>query len=192
MINLSLTELKLIAKSRSVKDYKNKSKEYLSKILSRQKLKASIFKSEIEEIKKDFSELTHRFSKSKLNEFIKSLYNLKIRKNLIAPKIRETKNSLYNPKNYYDYDDTEYEGTRDIRNLFVEVDKDYYKAIKTKSAFSGNYIEYERKGDKNKNLPPKEYLHMIRPYLGDMTNDYKTSGEWEIQLTIRINFISLE
>ena len=150
MINLSLTELKLIAKSRSVKDYKNKSKEYLSKILSRQKLKISIFKSEIEEIKKDFSELTYRFSKSKLNQFIKSLYNLKIRKNLIAPKIRETKNSLYNPKNYYDYDDTEYEGTRDIRNLFVEVDKDYYKAIKTKSAFNGNYIEYERKGDKIK------------------------------------------
>ena len=32
MINLSLNELKLFAKSRSIKDYKNKSKEYLIKI----------------------------------------------------------------------------------------------------------------------------------------------------------------
>ena len=32
MINLSLNELKQIAKSRSIKDYKNKSKEYLTKI----------------------------------------------------------------------------------------------------------------------------------------------------------------
>ena len=30
-------------------------------------------------------------------------------------------------------------------------DEDYYKPISTKSAFNGNYIEYESKGDKNKN-----------------------------------------
>ena len=52
MINLSLTELKLIAKSKSVKDYKNKSKEYLLKILSEQKPKISLFKKKIEEIEK--------------------------------------------------------------------------------------------------------------------------------------------
>ena len=31
---------------------------------------------------------------------------------------------------------------------------------------------------------------MIRPYLSDMINDHKTRREWEIQLTIQINFIS--
>ena len=31
---------------------------------------------------------------------------------------------------------------------------------------------------------------MIRPYLGDMTIDYKTQGEWKIQLTMWIDFIS--
>ena len=31
---------------------------------------------------------------------------------------------------------------------------------------------------------------MIRPYLSDVINDHKTQGEWEIQLTIAINFIS--
>ena len=62
--------------------------------------------------------------------------------------------------------------------------------MKTKSAFNGNYIEYESKGDKDKNLSPKEYLDMIRPYLSDMINDHKTRREWKIQLTMQINFIS--
>ena len=60
-INLSLNELKLIAKSRSIKDYKNKSEEYLTKILSDWKPKMSLFKKKLEEIKKDLSELRHRF-----------------------------------------------------------------------------------------------------------------------------------
>ena len=53
-----------------------------------------------------------------------------------------------------------------------------------------HYIEYESKGDKNKNLPPEEYLDIIRPYLSDMINDHKTQSEWKIQLTMQINFIS--
>ena len=75
-------------------------------------------------------------------------------------------------------------------NLFDEIDKDYYKPTKTKTASKGNYIEYESKEGKDKNLSPKEYLDMIRPYLSDMINDHKTRREWEIQLTIQINFIS--
>ena len=39
MINLSLNELKLIAKSRSIQDYKNKSKEYLKKYSANQNQK---------------------------------------------------------------------------------------------------------------------------------------------------------
>ena len=31
---------------------------------------------------------------------------------------------------------------------------------------------------------------MIRPYLRDIINDHKTQGEWKIQLTMVINFIS--
>ena len=115
MINLPLNKLKQIAKSRSIKDYKNKSKEYLTKILSESKPKITLFFKEIEDIKKDFSELRHSlrhgFSKSKINEFIRSLYNIKIQKNLPTPKIKETKN--------------------------LSVDEDYYKPIKTKSAFNG-------------------------------------------------------
>ena len=67
-----------------------------------------------------------------MSEFIRSLYNIKIKKNLSAPKIKETKK----------------------KNL-GEVDENYYKPIKTKSAFNGNYIKYESKGVKDKNLSPK-------------------------------------
>ena len=33
---------------------------------------------------------------------------------------------------------------------------------------------------------------MIRPYLSNIINDHKTQGEWKIQLTMSINFISSE
>ena len=55
MINLSLNELKLIAKSRSVQDYRNKSEEDLIKILSEPKPKISLSKKKIKEIKTSFS-----------------------------------------------------------------------------------------------------------------------------------------
>ena len=61
MINLSLNELKLIAKSRSVQDYRNKSEEDLIKILSEPKPKISLSKKKIKEIEKDLSELRRMF-----------------------------------------------------------------------------------------------------------------------------------
>ena len=41
-----------------------------------------------------------------------------------------------------------------------------------------NYIPSESMGDKSKTLTIKQYLDMIRPYLRDVINDYKTKGEW--------------
>ena len=57
MTNLSLNKLKQIAKSRRIEDYKNKSKEHLTRILSKSKPKITLFKKKIKEVKKDFSEL---------------------------------------------------------------------------------------------------------------------------------------
>ena len=61
MINSSLDELKLIAKSRNIKDYKVKSENDLIKILSEQKPKINLSKKKIKEIKKYFSELRYGF-----------------------------------------------------------------------------------------------------------------------------------
>ena len=57
MINLSLNKLKLIAKSRNIKDYKNKSENDLIKILNKPKPKINLSKNKIKDIKKDFRKL---------------------------------------------------------------------------------------------------------------------------------------
>ena len=60
-----------------------------------------------------------------------------------------------------------------MENLFNRsTDEDYYRPIRTKCAFNDNFIVYESKGDKDKKLSPKEYLDMIKSYLGDIINDH--------------------
>ena len=111
-----------------------------------------------------------------------------------------------NTKNYKKY----------IRTLFnaiafnQSIDGSYYKRIRTKSAFNANYIEYESKGNNDKNLSPEKYLDMIRPNLSNIINDHKTPkklrvhsrneaidyetqyGEWKIELTTSISFFLLK
>ena len=53
---------------------------------------------------------------------------------------------------YSDNEDLEYKGIRQIEKLFSKINKDYYKPMKTKDAFNDNYIQYESRGDKDKNL----------------------------------------
>ena len=92
---------------------------------------------------------------------------------------------------YYHDDDFEFRGMRNIQDLFKSsIDEDYYKPTLVKSGYNSNYIQYESKGDKI--LAVKEYLGFIEPYLANMINDYKSKGEWKIQLTVEINFTSLK
>ena len=87
----------------------------------------------------------------------------------------------------------------------MSIDEDYYKPIIIDGAFNNNYIQYESM--RGKYILIKEYLHMIRPYLSDIINNHKTQGkwiihsgntiikrktqgEWKIQLTMEVNFIS--
>ena len=69
-----------------------------------------------------------------------------------------------------------------------QISEDYYKPIIVNSAFNNDYIQYESKGDKI--LTIEEYLSMIESYLVDMINDHKNKGEWKIQLSAEISFIS--
>ena len=98
MINLSLNEWKLIAKSRSVKDYKNESEKDLIKKISQPKPKVNASKNKIKEIKKDFREVRYGFSKSKVNEFRRSLYDIKNLKSLSAPELEETEKNIFELK----------------------------------------------------------------------------------------------
>ena len=90
---------------------------------------------------------------------------------------------------YYHADDFEFNGTRNIEDLFkLPIDEDYFKPTLVKSSYNNNYIRYESKGDKI--LTVKEYLGLIESYLADMINDYKSKGEWKIHLAAEINFTS--
>ena len=132
-------------------------------------------------------------------------------KNLSASKMKEIEknlelgNNFSKLKKYYDHDDTECKRIRDVRNLFgLPIDENYYKPIITNDAFNSNYIEYESKENKDWILSIREYLNMIRLYFRDIIKnhkkwkvhsgntviDYKTQGEWKIQLTMIINLIS--
>ena len=79
---------------------------------------------------------------------------------------------------------------RDIRTLYESDKENYYKPININNAFNDNSIEYESNGDKDKTLSIKKYLDMIKPYLSTMINNHQNKGEWKIQLTIDVNFIS--
>ena len=49
---------------------------------------------------------------------------------------------------------------------------------------------YESSGNKDFKLSIYEYFDIIRPYLRDMTDNHKARGEWKIQLTMQIIFVS--
>ena len=69
------------------------------------------------------------------------------------------KKGISKTKKYDDYDDIEYNGIRDVKDLFdLSIDEDYYKPTLIKGAFNNNYIQYESKGDKGKNLSIKNIL----------------------------------
>ena len=51
-----------------------------------------------------------------------------------------------------------------------------------------NYLEYMSNG--NNSLSFNEYLELIKQYLYDLKNVYKAKGEWKLQLSAEISFVS--
>ena len=140
-------------------------------------------KERIEVIRKKLNELRNNFSKSELKEIRNHFYNI------------ENKNELENSKEYLDkldkkiielneYNDDDFiENVRDLFNILN------YEPILIRTGFNNNYLEYGSEG--NNSLSFKECLDLIKPYLNDLINTHKNKGEWKIQLTAQINFISL-
>ena len=67
----------------------------------------------------------------------------------------------------------------------------YYKPIEVKNAFNGDYVYYESNGDKISSVSVLEHFSHIMPFLHDLIEYFKTNGEWKIQLSMRIKFISI-
>ena len=72
-----------------------------------------------------------------------------------------------------------------IRYLFSILD---YEPVLIKSGFDSNFLEYMSNG--NNALSFNEYLELIKPYLYDLINVYKAKGEWKLQLSAEISFVS--
>ena len=172
MMNLSSDELRLIAKIRNISDYQNKSKEDLIKAVSEpepdtktkpdtkpnpepereSKIEMKFNRSRLKKLRKDFDELSHKFSKTEIDEYRKAFYIAKNYKNLSESEIEKANKSVNQLKkslrfknvrdnidsvDYEDLDnyDDNYDFADDdkcrkigaIRTLFKEFDRDYYK-----------------------------------------------------------------
>ena len=128
MPNLSLNELKQIARLRPIKGYKSISKERLLGVLDESESAVSGKKfnnARIKKIREDFNKLRDRFLKPKIKEIRRNLYEIENKKNLSKSKIKEIEQnlieleeSLFKLNKYYDYDDIEYKEIRDLANVF--------------------------------------------------------------------------
>ena len=197
-LNLSPKELrhitKYLAKKRNIADYKSKlNNELLHSI----KNKDNKQRERIDVIREDLKELGYELPKGELKDIKKCFYNIESRKKLLNSKrtikyLNKLNERIRRLNKYYcDYDDYEYKGIKNIKDLFkLSIDKDYYKPILVKSGYNGNYVQYETKGDKILTL--KEYLALIEKYLRKLINYYKNKGEWKFQLIAEISFISLK
>ena len=162
--------------------------------------KIKVYKKELKKLRQDFDELRHKFDKKEIDRYRKAFYDVKNYENLSISKIKKASKSLTKLKkslrfkkfrgnidsvnyedldNYdynYDFADDEYRKIRSIRTLFKELDRDYYKPIRTDVGFVGrndSYIEYTSKTDRYENLSPREYLNVIWPYLRNLINNHK-------------------
>ena len=92
MLNLSLDELKLVAKSKDNKGYKSISRERLLSALCESESvesKNSFDDKGLKKIREDFNELRDRISKPQINKIRKNLYSTKNPKYLSKQKIKE-------------------------------------------------------------------------------------------------------
>ena len=143
------------------------------------------------------------FSRAKTDEIRKKLNKKEVVYNSLKEK--EQKDSLTNKENniinyisrYFrnfkkdleKFKKYQYNITYGLNYLFNE-EEDYYEPTEIKSAFDDTYMLYESRGDNDAKLSLEDYFNIIRPYLKDNIENHNTRGEWKIQLSVIINFIS--
>ena len=145
----------------------------------------------IKEVRELFNEVRSNHSRKKTKRIRKELYKKEVVYNFLKEKEQEgsltikQKNLLNNIDKYlkklntdlkklYEYQDNI---TYGLDYLFNELNEEDYEPKEIKSAFDGSYILYESRGDKDNKLALYEYFDIIRPYLKDIINDYKSKGE---------------
>ena len=162
-------------------------------------MESTTINNSIKEVRELFNELRSNLSREEINRIRKKLYKKEVVYNFLKEKyglrdkekivlgnigkyLKKLNNDLKKLNKYQD------NITYGLDYLFNE--EDYYKPTEIKSAFDGNYVLYESRGDKDGKLALYEYFEKIKPHLKDMIDDYKSKGEWKTQITMRIIFIS--
>ena len=87
-----------------------------------------------------------------------------------------------NNSNELDNNNSNDDFTENVRDLFN------YEPILIKTGFDNNYLEYRSEG--NDSLSFEEYINLTKPYLNDLINNEKDKGEWKLQLSAEISFVS--
>ena len=137
----------------------------------------------IDGLRKKLNELKYNFSRSEFNKIRKNLYNLK--NNKLLPK-ESTKYLNELDKKIINLDKNEdFIGLENVKDLYSILN---YKPILIKTGFDNNYLEYGSEGSDSLSL--MEYLDLMKPYLEDLINEMKNKGEWKLQLTAKISFVS--
>ena len=168
--------------------YEKPSKLAKSENLTSQKQQIlSKTKKRIETTREKLKELRHKLSKIELKEIRNNHYNIENKKELLELETTKEYIDELDKKilKLDDDDDDDFIGKENVQDLFKIL---IYKLTIVKSGYNNNYIEYRSEGDKL--LTIEEYLAVIEPYLRELINDHKSKGEWKIQLTAQINFIS--
>ena len=167
---------KILTLKKSLKNLKSKISENLTSKKSLKNPKrentqilTSKNKERIDIITEFLKDLSYKLSKSELKEIKTNLYNIEKRKQFDSKEtlkyLNELDKKILELDRYdQDYDDYEYKGVRNVRDLFeLSVNEDYYKPKLTKSGYDNNYTQYESKGDRI--LSIQEYLSLIEKYL---------------------------
>ena len=180
-LNFSLNELRLIAEHKNISDYENKSAKDLMKAL-----RLGIKNNKLKEIKDDFYNLRHKFSKKDADKYRKLFYDIKNYRHLSEleiEEIREKFNKLEKILNFKkscnnintihyedlnsdkdlnleDADDDKYRKLESVRRLFEESNRDYYKPKVIDRGFAevNNYIKYVSEGVRMKNCDLENIL----------------------------------
>ena len=195
---MSLDDVKKIAILRRIKNYDKLSKEdliYTLLISESNPIESNYekyitnntnneIKARINNIRIILARLGNAVTKNERNKIRKDLYKIEKKQKLIKTQkervyryLIQLANALNKREEYKHSDnkDLDYFEIRDIENLFIDADYDYYKPVLVKSSFENNYKYYEIRGDKDKKLSIKEYLYTIIPQLTELINERKNN-----------------
>ena len=162
-------------------------------------MESTTINNSIKEVRELFNKIRSNLSREEMSRIRKKLY----KKEVVYSSLKEKDDStdkektvlknigIYLKKLNSDFKKLQkYQDNITYRLDYLFTEEDYYKPTEFRRAFDGNYVLYESRGDKDGKLTLYEYFHKIKPRLKDMIDDYKSKGEWKIQITMRIIFIS--